>query len=378
MAYALMLMLAVTTCLMAGQNESEMDRYSDLAREALAAKKWDQAARALEHLTQLAPQIPQVHANLGFAYYSEGRPAEALASFERARELDPQLPQVEAMIGICKANLGQCQSAIDILKPVFERSSSQDTRRLSGLHLLRCYSQTKRSKEALVVAEAMVDGFPNDPEILYEVSRLHAERSTDLMAALLHTAPDSAWMHYANAQVQEELGRLDTAAQEYRHALEKDPRMSGVHYRLGRLILRESRTPEALARARKEFEQELFIAPGNADAEYELGEIDREQDQFPAARAHFERALRYYPNFVEARIGMAKTLLATGQTAAALPHLQAAEHLQPENKIPHSLLASAYKQLGNPEEASQEFAAYRKLDNNKSSSGSEIQDPDHK
>ena len=77
------------------------------------------------------------------------------------------------------------------------------------------------------------------------------------MSALLRTAPDSAWMHYANAQVQESLDRMDTAAQEYRHALEKNPTMLGVHYRLGRLILRASRTPEAIESAKDEFSRSL-------------------------------------------------------------------------------------------------------------------------
>jgi len=377
LAKRLALALAATTGLIIAQSESELDRYSDIARQALSAKKWDEAAHALERLAQLAPDVPQVHANLGFAYYSEGRPAQALASLERAQKLDPRLPQLEAMIGICRADLGHCRDAILILKPAFQQPSSDDMGRLIGLHLLRCYSQTKQTNEALSVGEILVGRFPNDPQVIYEVSRLHAERSSELMATLLASAPDSAWMHFANAQVQEGLGHLDPAAQEYRRAIEKDPGMTGVHYELGRLILRESRSPEAVARARKEFEQELVIAPGNADAEYELGEIDREQNQYQSALAHFEQALRYYPDFVEARVAVAKVLLATGQTAAAIPHLQTAEHLEPNNKIPHYLLASAYKSLGKADQAEEEFATYRRLDANKASTEPEIQNSDH-
>jgi tetratricopeptide (TPR) repeat protein len=374
MRRSLLLVLAVTTCMMAGQKESELDQYSDVAREALASKNWDAAARALEHVAQLAPQVPEVHANLGLAYYSEGRPEEALISFERARKLNPHLPQVAAMIGICKADLGQCTEAIGILSPAFQHPADESTGKLVGLHLLHCYSQLKQPTEALATGEKLLARFPNDPEILYQLSRLHAERSSELMGSLLRAAPDSAWMHYANAQVQESLDRLGAATQEYRHALERNPAMADVHYKLGRLILRQSRTPDALEKARHEFEQELGVSPANADAEYELGEIDREQNQYKAAISHFERAVQYHPDFFEARVAMAKVLLTMGQTAAALPYLQWAARLEPGNKVPHYLLGSAYKVLGNPDQAAKEFAVYRKLD--VSNSSASLQSPE--
>jgi tetratricopeptide (TPR) repeat protein len=355
------LLFALATFSFAQQRESDLDRYSDIARRALDAKKWSEAVEALKHLARLAPEVPEVHANLGLAYFFEGLPAEALGSFERAQKLKPQLPQVEVMIGLSEAELGRCTEAISILTSAFDRPVDADTGRLTGLHLLRCYSQLKQPDKALVIGETLLGRYPADPEILYHVSRLHAERSTDLMSTLLRTAPDSAWMHYANAQVQESLDRSDAAAQEYRHALEKDPKILGVHYKLGRLILNGSRSPGSLEKARREFEQELALSPANADGEYEIGEICREKSQPNEALTHFERAIQYHPDFVEARVATAKTLLELGHPADAVPHLQAAERLDPENKIPHYLLASAYRSLGDLDKAAKEFAVYRKL-----------------
>jgi tetratricopeptide (TPR) repeat protein len=356
-----LLLLALATCSLAQQRESDLDRFSDNARRALDAKRWGEAVEALQHVARLAPDVPEVYANLGLAYFFEGKPAEALVSFERAQKLQPQLPQVDTMIGLSEAELGRCTKAISILTSAFDRPTDADTGRLSGLHLLRCYSQLKQPDKALLVGETLLERYPADPEILYQVSRLHAERSADLMSTLVRTAPDSAWMHYANAQVQESLDRPDAAAQEYRHALEKDPTILGVHYKLGRLILSGSRNPTSVEKARREFEQELALSPTNADAEYEIGEIYREKAQPQDAITHFERAIRYHPDFVEARLALAKTLLELGHPADALPHLQAAERLDPENKIPHYLLASAYKSLGDSDQAAKEFAVYRKL-----------------
>ena len=181
------------------------------------------------------------------------------------------------------------------------------------------------------------------------------------MSDLVRVAPDSAWTHYANAQVQDNLDRFDTAEQEYRNALQRDPRMLGAHYHLGRVILRASRTTDSVEKARHEFEQELEISPGNADAEYELGEIEREKGNLEGAVAHFDRALRSHPEFVEAQVGIAKTLMKLGRPGDALPHLAEAARLDPGNKIPHYLLASAYRSMGDTASAAREISLYQKL-----------------
>src|ERR1700730_14594236 len=52
----------------------ETERLSEQAKRALDAQHWPEAAAALEKLAKLAPTVPEVHANLGMAYYSQGRP----------------------------------------------------------------------------------------------------------------------------------------------------------------------------------------------------------------------------------------------------------------------------------------------------------------
>ena len=357
-----LLLFAVSVTGVSGQGRgSDLDRYSDQARQALAAKKWAEAAQLLEHLSRLAPEVAEVQANLGLARYFEGRPAEALVSFERARKLNPALAQVGLMIGLCDADLGRYREAAGLLAPAFEHPPDDETGRLIGLHLERSYAELKQFDKALAAGEELVRRYPNDPEILYQLSRLHADRSFALMSDLVRVAPDSAWTHYANAQVQESLDRFDAAEQEYRNALQRDPRMLGAHYHLGRVILRATRTVESVEKARHEFEQELAISPDNADAEYELGEIEREHGNLDAAVSHFDRALHSHPDFVEAQVGIAKTLMKLGRPGDALPHLAEASRLDPGNKIPHYLLASAYKSIGDAASAAREISLYQKL-----------------
>jgi tetratricopeptide (TPR) repeat protein len=354
------LLVCCAFALGAEDRNTELQRLSDQARAALAAKKWDEAARSLDQLARLAPSVAEVHANLGLALYFEGRAEQALAAFERARKLNPALPQMDVMVGLCDAELGRYRDAVDILAPAFAHPPDDESGRLIGLHLARSYGELKQFEKATEAGEELLRRYPRDAEILYQVSRLHSDRSFALMSELARSAPDSAWTHYANAQVQESLDHLQAAESEYRKALERDPHMVGAHYHLGRIILAGPLTQDSIERARREFEQEAALSP-HADAEYELGEIEREHGSLDAALKHFELALRYHPEFVEAQMGIAKTLLKLGRPADAVPHLAEAARLDPGNKVPHYLLSTAYKSLGDTASAAREIALYQQI-----------------
>jgi tetratricopeptide (TPR) repeat protein len=353
---------AVVGNLQASTPEPEAMRLSEQAQDALEAHQWKEASTALEKLATLVPADPQVHANLGLAYYFEGRPSQALAAFSRALALRPQMPQARVMTGICQAELGRDAEAVAILAPAFRKPSDSEIGRLIGLHLQRSYMELKQFDKAILTSEELLKRYPHDAEILFQVSRIYADRSYELISDLMHSAPESVWIHYANAQVQESLARFDLAKREYEYVLKQEPRLPGVHYRLGRTILASSpRTPESLTEATRAFEEELAIGPRNPAAEYELGEINREQGNYESAIGHFSRAVSQQPDFVEARIGLGRALTKVGQPARAVTQLKEAVRLDPENKVSHVLLANAYKSLGDLGASQAELETYRKL-----------------
>lgn len=341
--------------------ETDIERLSEQAQQALEAHHWPDAAAVLEQLAKLTPAVPEVHANLGLAYYFEGLPDRALASFERALHLNPKMPQAAVMSGICKAELGRDKEAIAILDPAFHATSDPEIGRLVGLHLQRAYADVKQFEKAAAVGEELLRRYAGDPEILFQISRFHADRSFQIMSELMRTSPESAWGHFANAEVQESLQHYDTAIHEYENALKAEPGMPGVHYRLGRVLLLASQSPESMEKASQAFEQELRVSPGNADAAYELGEIFRRQENYDAARDYFSRAVREHPEFVEARIGLGRTLLKQGHAAESVVHLREAARLDPSNKVPHYLLARAYQAVGDSAGSRNEMESYRRL-----------------
>src|SRR5205814_1631187 len=123
---------------------------------------------------------------------------------------------------------------------------------------------SKQAQEAMAAknwAAAVADGwlkrYPDDRGILFHSSRLYADRAYDLMTQLMRVAPSSVWLHYATAEVHTSLQRYDLAIREYRNVLAMEPRMPGIHFRLGRAIMQSSKETNAVEQAVHEFELEL-------------------------------------------------------------------------------------------------------------------------
>jgi tetratricopeptide (TPR) repeat protein len=338
-----------------------LEKYSADAEAAMAAQDWVAAAKALRQLAKLAPGVPEVHANLGLAYYSQNLITEAAAEFEKALSLNPKVPRANWMLGLCDAELGKSDTAVKLLEPAWRHPPDEPSGRLIGLDLLRAYSGLHDHAKAAALGEELLRRYAQDAEVVYQVSRLHADRSYQLMKQLVEAAPDSYWVHLANAQVQESLQRFDLAQQEYRKVIQLNPNAAGAHYGLGRAILGNSKEPQAIDEAAREFESELAISPENASAEFELGEIARERSHPDAALEHLLRAVHYRPDFFEAQIGLGRLLLKQGSPREAIPHLEHAARLEPRETLPHYLLASAYKSLGDSAGAGRELDLYRKL-----------------
>ena len=86
-------------------------------------------------------------------------------------------------------------------------------------------------------------------------------------------------------------------------------------------------------KSKREFEQELALAPSNADAEYEIGEICPRKSSArggnqPTSNVRSATILNLWKRGWASR----RRFWSWDITADALPHLQEAERLDPENK----------------------------------------------
>jgi tetratricopeptide (TPR) repeat protein len=165
-----------------------------------------------------------------------------------------------------------------------------------------------------------------------------------------------------NAEAYESQGKWDQAEKEYRGILQQEPKMAGIHFRIGRLLLsKPNPAPDAVAEAKTQFEQELQIDPNNAAAEYVLGELARQRQSWDEAASHFSRATKLEANFGDAFLGLGVSLASAKRYAEAIAPLQKAVQLEPMNPAAHYNLATAYSRTGHKQEAEREFAIHRRI-----------------
>jgi tetratricopeptide (TPR) repeat protein len=333
---------------------------------ALAGGRYAEAQQAYERLRILEPQRAEVHARLGLIYFQQGKFADAIPVLRRALALKPGLPNLDALLAMSLSEIGRHQEAVPALEQAFRApSADRALRRLVGLHLQRSYTDLDRDADAVAVALDLSRSYPEDPEVLYHTGRLFGNYAYLQTTKLARVAPDSAWLHQAAGEANESQGLLDQAIAEYRLVLAKAPKRPGVHFRIGRVLLARATQGNgdvaAEAAAADEFEQELQIDPTNANAAYELGEMQRKAGRLEAAIPYFERAVAAYPEFEEALIGLGRALVAAGRPLVALPRLQRAVALDPRNEVAFYQLAQTYRALGQRAEQQAALAAFTRL-----------------
>jgi len=345
-------------------DSSLLERYSREGARALAEKRYTEAEKAFEKLREIDPGMAEVHANLGLIYFEEKRFPQAVASWRQALKLRPNLPNADFFLAMSLSELGRYAEALSALQNGFKRARDSGLKRMIGLHLERAYTGLHRDQEAVEVALELTRLYPDDPEVLYHTGRLFGNFAYLTVQKLQEVAPASVWMHLAAGDVYESDGRYDLAISEYREVLALDPGRPGIHFRLGRALLSRSQATnsvEGKAEASKEFERELDLDPTNANAAYELGEINRKSGKRDEAEEYFATALKYYPDFEEARVGLGRVLIARGKPDLALPHLQRAISLNPRNEVCLYQLFLAYKALGSNAEQQKAFAEFQRL-----------------
>jgi Tfp pilus assembly protein PilF len=214
--------------------------------------------------------------------------------------------------------------------------------------------------ESLTFLEVLSKNFANDPEALYAATHAYSDLSLLTSQTLAREAPFSYQVHLLNAEALELQGKWDEAAAEYRKIIELNPMQPGMHARLGRTLLAKPQpNPETVAQAKQSFEKELEIDPRNATAEYVLGELARNENDFSAAAAHYTRATKLDAGFSEAYLGLGMSLVAAKQFTEAIPPLEMYEKSAPDSPTGHYQLALAYAGTGRKDDANREAALQR-------------------
>ncbi len=202
--------------------------------------------------------------------------------------------------------------------------------------------------------------FPQDPEVLYTSARFFSSLANQAAQELVKSAPDSYQLAKLNAESLESQQRWDEAEAAYRKILDQHPKLPEIRFRIARILLDRSSTPETAEKARAELLQELEVNPKSASAEFVLGEIARRSGQWDEAIQRFTNASKLDVGFAEAYLALGMSLSATGKHADAVAPLERYVKIVPADPAGHYQLAMAYSRTGNKEGAARELELQRK------------------
>ena len=277
---------------------------------------------------------------------------------------------------ITLASQGHCRESISALKKAIASQVPAETRKQAGVVGVRCALAIDDRSATLSFISSLNRDFGRDPDVLYVIVHAYSDLSTRTAQDLARTAPQSIAAHKLNAEALEEQGRWQPAELEYEWILHKDPGARGIHFLLGRLLLSEpDGGADAKERGKQEILKELQIDPSNVDAQFILGELAREAQNWPEAISRFSQAAKLNPGFAEAYLGWGVSLIGDKKYADAIPPLRIAERLTPANPDIHNALGTALVRTGHKEEAEKEFALHRSLSSGAHPDGSASEGP---
>jgi tetratricopeptide (TPR) repeat protein len=257
--------------------------------------------------------------------------------------------------GLCKELAPElAQSTEGVLANTFEINV--------GVAAANCAIRVNQPDLALDILRILNRDFPSDPKVLYLSVHAYSDLSTLAAQQLIAVAPKSPELLQLEAESLEMEGKVEASEKIYRTLLEQNPRLAGIHYRIGKLLLlHPNPSPTVVEQAKQEFQVELEIDSSNAGAEYFLGDLARQESHWPEAIDHLSRAIHLDTTLADAYLGLGGCLVATKRFADAIEPLQTAVKLRPLDPVGHYNLAVAYGRTGRKDDAEREFTVHRQL-----------------
>jgi tetratricopeptide (TPR) repeat protein len=149
--------------------------------------------------------------------------------------------------------------------------------------------------------------------------------------AVLHQQPDCFEALAQLGALRLQAGNLPEAAGLLEAARRRQPKFPNLNLMLGSAYQRQGRFEEAAQCCRRE----TAVAPQNADAHYNLGLVLQKLERSDEAGAAYGRALELRPGYVDALVNLGNLRWQSGRVEAALPLLEAAVRLAPQNAEAH-------------------------------------------
>lgn len=332
--------------------------FDELSSRATAALQSDPKAAVdlYKQALALRPAWAEGWFYLAAGLYEIAHYPESRQAFQQAAKLAPDHGAVWSFLGLCEYQLGDYAQALsDIRKgeslglpdnPQFVST----VRNRAALIFLRSFD-FGAAVEQLQPLARVGDNSPETIENL-GISALGLRHlPADLPAGkrpIVQLAGRAMWALSAQ--------RAEDASSLFHELITQYSQEPGVHYLNGIYLL--TLDPDA---ALAEFRQELKISPGHIPARLQIGILEIKANRPENAIKLAGEAVEAEPANVLAHAVLGRAFLDVGQLDKAVPELESAAKLAPENPQMHFYLEQAYRRAGRNADAQKEKLEFTRL-----------------
>jgi len=309
------------------------------------------AVREYQAFLKRHPDVADVRSNLGAAYVRLGFLDKAIDQYRRALQLgnatDPTA--IRFNLGLAYYKAARLEEAARSLSRVL---AARPDHKNALLLLANCHLAKGDNRKVIELLTPLQASYEGDRAFAYILGTAllregQLERGMALVDVVLSQG-ESAESHFLLGTAHLARGDAVAAAVEFRRALELNPELPSVNALLGRSLSETSRADEAA----EHFRRELQLNPNDFEANLRLGmHLQKAEQDYAAALAHYERALRVRPGSPEARYQIGLVYLMTERAAEALAMIEGVVKDVPDFLEGHATLTRLYYRLGRREDA---------------------------
>jgi tetratricopeptide (TPR) repeat protein len=312
---------------------------------------------ALIAASKANPNDPGPLARLGLLEARRGNYSEAIRYYRQAQALQPAMPGLSLNLGLALFKNGQYKQAIETFTPLLKSQppTSPDIQRLIVLIGMSHYGLGEYVSAVPYLRQAADHDAQNLPLLLALAhSCLFSKDYPCVLDSYHKMVAQNAESAEADILVGEALDEMkDTAGatQEFRAAVQTNPKEPNVHFGLGYLLWKQVQYQEAA----QQFQAELENTPDHTQALLYLADSYIHLNRAKDAEAILEKLVKSDPALSMGRLDMGIIYADRGETEKALTEFKAAEALKSDDVNIHMRLGRLYRSMGKTAEAQSEF-----------------------
>lgn len=333
-------------------NAASADSRTQLAarlgsvRVQLATDRTTEAEATLTEIIAEQPNVPLAHYLQALIHYKESRTSSARESLEVVLSLAPKHNPTLLLIGKLYLDEGQHELANNALSTLI----ASDPENAVGRTLLAATQlRLGQPQEALATLGDAVSEQSDDLLVLITAgSALLATEEYSRGSALLEKAAtlaeDPTLIRSQLARAHLRSGEVGTAVEEYRNLIKNDGDNPQHHLMLAYSLVQQGKLQQAMDSVNQLKKQGLIALAANLE-----GAIELARQQPEKARQLFELAAETDPEFVPARLNLARIAITQKRPDDAHPLFNEVLALDPDNEI--AILGIAEHALANDDAA---------------------------